>query len=72
MFELVYSPHQWTPLHYAALRGYADTVQYLIKAGANLNIKDDFRVSEKDNSTDCTLLYSHCSTNCSCIHTLHR
>ena len=34
-----------TPLHYAA-RGDVDTVEYLVGAGGDINIKDDDGVSE--------------------------
>ena len=40
MFRLVPSPHQWTPLHLAALQGKEGTVQLLIEKGADINIKD--------------------------------
>ena len=43
---LVPSPHQWTPLHRAALEGEEDTVQLLIEKGADINIKDDLWVRE--------------------------
>ena len=33
----------WTPLHYAAARGQCEIVEMLINAGADLNIKDDYR-----------------------------
>ena len=39
------SPHQGTPLHYAAGGGHG-TVDYLIQAGADVNIQDDDGVSE--------------------------
>ena len=37
---MVPSPHQWTPLHLAALRGKEGTVQLLIEKGADMNVKD--------------------------------
>ena len=40
------SPHQMTPLHWAAEKGHVDTVQYLVWIGANINIKADEGVSE--------------------------
>ena len=39
--NLVSSPHQRTPLHLAAGGGHVGAVEYLIQAGANVNIKDD-------------------------------
>ena len=43
VFEIcsLLSPHQWTPLHWAAFYGHTDTVHYLTEKGANINIKDD-------------------------------
>ena len=35
-----------TPLHYAARGGDVDTVEYLVGAGGDINIKDDDGVSE--------------------------
>ena len=40
------SPHQNTPLHFAAYRGHTETVQYLIGNGAEVNIRNDSGVSE--------------------------
>ena len=40
------TPHQRTPLHYAAQGGFVDTVRYLVGAGGDINIKDGFGVSE--------------------------
>ena len=37
--------HQLTPLHRAAQEGHADTVQYLIGSGDDINIKDGYGVS---------------------------
>ena len=31
---------QRTPLHYAAMKGHSETVQYLVKQGANVHVKD--------------------------------
>ena len=42
----VLSPHQMTPLHWAADGGRVDTVKYLIEKGAEVNSKDDDGVSE--------------------------
>ena len=39
--NLVSSPHQVTPLHSAAQGGHDGAVEYLIQAGADVNIKDD-------------------------------
>ena len=40
------SPHQCTPLHWAASGGHVDTVTYLVVKGANIHSKDDDGVSE--------------------------
>ena len=43
------SPHQYTPLHWAAVSGHIDTVQCLIKEGAEINIRDNRgKVSDGD------------------------
>ena len=44
--NLVSSPDQETPLHWAALGGHNDSVEYLLQAGADVNIKNDGEVSE--------------------------
>ena len=44
--NLVSSPEQRTPLHCAAKWGHVGAVDYLIQAGADVNIKDDDGVSE--------------------------
>ena len=44
--NLVSSPQQVTSLHKAAKWGYVGAVDYLIQAGADINIKDDDGVSE--------------------------
>ena len=44
--NLVSSPHQYTPLHKAAIGGYVGAVEYIIQAGADVNIKDNDGVSE--------------------------
>ena len=38
--------HQRTPLHIAVSGGYKDTVEYLIKQGADISIKDNDGVSK--------------------------
>ena len=40
------SPHQWTPLHWAARGGHVDIVKFLVVQGANIHSKDHFGVSE--------------------------
>ena len=53
-FLKIYSPHQFTPLRSAILkgcmnideRGHVDIVRYLLEQGANPNIKDEEGVSE--------------------------
>ena len=44
--NLVSPSHQWTPLHKAARGGHTDTVKYIIQAGADFTIKDNYGVSE--------------------------
>lgn len=55
--NLIASSHQSTPLHLAAGGGHVHTVQWLVMAGADLNIKEDDGVSERDNSTDSGLMH---------------
>ena len=43
--NLVSSPHQETPLHIAASGGHVCAVEYIIQAGADVNVKDDRGVS---------------------------
>lgn len=43
---LVYSPHQDTPQHRAAREGHVDTVKCFVSKGADIDIKDEGRVSE--------------------------
>ena len=47
MFKIcsLLSPHQYTPLHVAALRGHTDSVQYLLGKGAEI-VKNNKGVSE--------------------------
>ena len=53
MFNFV-SPHQITPLHWAAEKGHVNVVQYLLEKGANMNIKEwkEGGVSQSDCTTD--------------------
>ena len=44
--NLVSSPQQVTPLHRTTIGGHVGAVEYLIQAGADVNIKDDDGVSE--------------------------
>ena len=44
--NLVPSPHQWTPLYWAARQGKEGAVQLLIEKGADINIKDKYGVHE--------------------------
>ena len=48
MFEIcsLLSPHQYTPLHQAAVSGHTETVQYLVANGAEINIRNKNGVSE--------------------------
>ena len=52
----IYSPHQRTPLNWAANGGHVDMVRYLVDKGADLNIKDCFEVGEQECTADCKLL----------------
>ena len=40
------SLHQWTPLHVAAYRRNVDAMNFLVDKGADVNIKDEYEVSE--------------------------
>ena len=44
--NLVSSPHQWTPLHWAVGKGHGGAVELLLQAGADVTIKDNDGVSE--------------------------
>ena len=55
--NLVSSPEQETPLHKAANWDRVGAVDYLIQAGADVNIKNNFGVSEKDYTTNCGLIH---------------
>ena len=56
MMNLVYSSHQWTPLHFAAREGHVDIVRYLVDKVADLNIKNEDGVSEREYTADCKLV----------------
>ena len=45
-----------TPLHKAAHEGHVDVVRYLVEQGADINIKDGVRVSEREYTADCKLV----------------
>ena len=45
MFKFL-SPHQGTPLHWAARGGQVDTVTFFLEQGVDINIKNENRVSE--------------------------
>ena len=56
-FCLIYSPHQWTPLHLATGAGHVDIVRCLVDKGADPNIKDkQYGVSEQEYTADCKLV----------------
>ena len=42
----VLSPHQMSPLHWAADGGHVDTVRCLVEKGAKINSKDEKGVSK--------------------------
>ena len=42
----VLSPHQWSPLHWAADGGHVNVVKFLVEKEANLHSEDDDGVSE--------------------------
>ena len=50
------SPHQRTPLHWAARGGHVDTVTFFLEQGVDINIKDKDGVSERDYTADCKLV----------------
>jgi len=43
---ICFSPHQTSPLHWAADGGHVSTVKFLVEKGAKVNIKDVEGVSE--------------------------
>ena len=43
----VLSPHQMSPLHWAADGGHVNIVMCLIEKGAEVNSQDEFRVSDE-------------------------
>ena len=53
---VVNSPHQETPLHWAAYEGHVETVRCLVDKGADTNIKNIFEVSEWEFTADCKLI----------------
>ena len=46
MIEQLISPHQKTPLHWAAEQGHAGTAQFLVEKGADISVKDSHGVRE--------------------------
>ena len=50
-----YSSHQLTPLHFAVRHGNVDIVRYLVDNGADLNTKDENKVSEQEYTLHCKL-----------------
>ena len=50
------SPHQMSPLHWAADKGHLNTVRCLVEKGAEVNSKAKDGVSEQNCSTDCGLV----------------
>ena len=57
MFKIcsLFSPHQNTPLHCAAVGGHTDSMQCLIDKGAGINVKNIYGVSEWDCNADLSL-----------------
>ena len=56
-YFLIYSPHQRTPLYWAADAGHVHIVRYLVEQGAEINIKDySGGVSEREYTADCKLV----------------
>jgi len=41
----LWQDHRYTPLHLAVLYDHLEMVQYLIKEGANVNVKDEVNIS---------------------------
>lgn len=46
MFKML-SPHQGSPLHWAARGGHVDTVIFFLEQGIDVNIKNENRVSNE-------------------------
>ena len=55
-YFLIYSPHQSTPLHKAAYEGHVHVVRCLVEQSADINIKDEDGVSEREYTADCKLV----------------
>lgn len=52
LFFFRLSPHQESPLHWAAGGDHVDTVLFLVENGADVNVKDNEWVSERDCTND--------------------
>ena len=51
------SPHQGTPLHWAARGGHVDTVIFFLEQGVDTNIRNHrYGVSEQEYTADCILV----------------
>ena len=50
---LFHSPCQETPLHWAVREGQLDIVRYFVEQDANVIIKDENGVSEREYTADC-------------------
>ena len=51
MFKIL-SPHQGSPLHWAARGGHVDTVIFFLEQGIDVNIKNENRVSKWNYSAE--------------------